>query len=123
MSDDYTYYGKYNTRRFDDIQKMVFEEYMDNDYLAIYNNAYLTLKEVGLENFVDIVELALVSTEITEGIKKLENDEISLSSELADIVIRVMNFASRKHINLRKAIIGKHQINMQREKLHGKKVV
>ena len=108
---------------FDTIQEMVFEEYMDNDYLAIWNNAYLQLKEIGLENLIDIAELGLIHTEISETMEKIRDNEIGLEGELADIVIRVMNFCSRKHINLRKAIIGKHQINMQRSSLHGRKVI
>lgn len=101
---------------FDDIQKMVFYEYVENGYLEMWNK--------GNKKINNIAELGLITTEVAEAIECIrENkskDELEL--ELADIIIRVLNFASRHNIKLRQIIINKHMANIFRGKLHGKQV-
>jgi NTP pyrophosphatase (non-canonical NTP hydrolase) len=41
--------------------------------------------------------------------------------ELADTIIRIFDYAEKKGMNLPEAIVTKHQINLQRPRLHGGK--
>jgi NTP pyrophosphatase (non-canonical NTP hydrolase) len=101
------------------LQKLVFLEYEKNGYLENWTQ-FEEFKE--LQSIFDIAELGLISTEVSEAIESIRTDKISIGYELADIIIRVMNFASRKDIDLESAILEKNSINLNRGKLHGKTV-
>lgn len=103
-----------------DIQKLVYKEYLKNGYLENWN----IHKQVG-----DIAELGLIISEVSEAmeiIRKNNNLEIwrnmELKKECADIVIRVMNFMSRKGLDLQTAILEKNKKNLKRGYLHDKQV-
>ena len=74
-----------------------------------------------LLTIADIAEVGLINTEVSElleDIRKGKDNDI-LGLECADIIIRVMNYCTRKGINLESYMITKHHVNMRREKLHG----
>ena len=72
-------------------------------------------------DYGDVLELAFVVTEVGEAIEHVNNkNEEEVRLELADIVIRVLNFCNRKSISLEEYIIKKDAINKKRGKLHGR---
>jgi len=100
------------------IQRMVFEEYKKNGYLEEWTNP-----DILTQAKIDIAELGLVVTEISEAMEECRNiDNQKLGYELADIIIRVLNFASRKSIDIQSHVIAKHQMNLKRGKLHGRQI-
>ena len=111
---------------FSEIQKLVYEEYIKNGYVNMWticpSNVYT--KE---QRLMDIAEVGLFNTEVSETMEAIRKfsypmllDEIG--EELSDIVIRVLNFASRKGIQLEPYLIAKHEKNLQRGKNHGKEI-
>ena len=100
-----------------DIQDLVFREYIKNGYVYRWNN----VKESGIS---DLAELGLIVTEIAEAQEiircKRFFDKHDLGLECADIIIRTLNFMSRKRLDADKLILEKHKENMEREKLHDK---
>jgi len=100
---------------FKDLMILVYQEYVVNGFKEKFDEK----KEYG-----DLVELALITTEVSEGIESLRvNDLPNLRYELADIIIRVMNYCNRKGIDLEHMILAKNEVNRKREVLHGKKVI
>jgi len=102
---------------FKDVQKLVYEEYKQNGFEAFFN-----------ENGIcgDLAEIGLFTTEIGEALDYQRDDTECtkyVKLELADIIIRVMNFCNRKGIDLEFYIIAKNRINKSRDKFHGKKVI
>jgi len=108
------------TTSLETLQDAVYGEYELNGYVEMWNSSRPDL--VMLKS--DIAELGLIATEITEAQENIrDNNYEKLPFELADIIIRVLNFAKRKGIiNLTEVIIEKHEINLQREKLHKRSV-
>lgn len=103
-----------------ELQQYVFREYKTNGYLEMFNKH----DKVG-----DIAELGLICTEVSEAIEVIRKkesypvSEYELKEELADIIIRVFNFANRKGINdLEQQIVNKTHKNTVRPKFHGKDV-
>lgn len=91
----------------------------------------------------DIAELGLITTEVSEAIESVRNfwkeDDTNnfegindlqqsikhnsdLAKECADIIIRTLNFMSRKGFDAEKVILHKNKINLNRGLLHGKSV-
>jgi NTP pyrophosphatase (non-canonical NTP hydrolase) len=73
----------------------------------------------------DIAEVSLIVTEVSELLEELrkhKHNNEHISEECADIVIRVMNFMSRKGLDLEIALYLKNKINAKRKWLHGKAV-
>lgn len=71
-----------------------------------------------------LAEIGLINTEVSEALEKVrKGDWQALAEELADIVIRAMNCASRFKINLEQAITDKDVDNQQRPEKHGNKVI
>jgi len=67
--------------------------------------------------------LALVGTEVSEAIEAHRKGQINdIPSELADIVIRVMDAAETLHVSLANAILHKHEFNKSRPIKHGNKL-
>lgn len=93
-----------------ELQKLVYKEYQQNKFEEGFNKHGI----IG-----DIAELGLISTEVSEAITKVRKNEIGIDEELADIIIRVLNYCSRKYITLDNSIIWKNKINLKRAKLHG----
>lgn len=77
-------------------------------------------------------KLALIHSEVSEVLESLrdgssdqKNDKVptitNLEAELADIVIRVMDYAQYKGCKLGEALLAKNKYNMTRPYKHGKK--
>lgn len=65
--------------------------------------------------------LMLMVSELGEACEGLRHgDWANAAEELADTVIRIMDFCQGRNINLEKEIIKKMGINKTRPKLHGK---
>lgn len=125
---------------FKELQELVYDEYKINEYEYMWNledlkmliktNFHLAddyfkgLQFKQLMRIADIAEVGLVNTEVSELLEDIRKDEkLSVqANECADIVIRVMNYCSRKGIDLEREILYKHKINMLRGKLHDKVV-
>jgi len=110
-----------------DIQDLVYQEYQKNGYERMWNlSGYLHLKTMNRQTkaIYDIAELSLIASEIYEAIEAIRENRKNFvyAEELADIVIRTLNFASRKDIDIEEEILKKHDKNMKRGKLHGKTV-
>lgn len=113
------------------IQKNVFIEYKNNGYLDMWNTHRFNSQDAKIR---DIAELGLISTEVSEAIETVrnswkENDDSykiiefnDLAIECSDIIIRTLNFMSRKGFDAEKIILYKNKINLNRGKLHGKEV-
>lgn len=65
--------------------------------------------------------IALIHSELSEA---LESDRIGnnthIAEELADAVIRIMDLAESRNINLYAAMLFKHEKNLERPYKHGK---
>ena len=104
-------------------QELVFIEYKRNGYLEYWETAFECDDEERAQQIVNLAEAGLFTTEIAELLEDVRDQKRShYGIECADIVIRVMNFCSRNNINLEEEIIKKNQVNMNREKLHGRKL-
>jgi hypothetical protein len=97
------------------IQSIVFIEYRNNGYLEMWNKHNILDRQDS--RIRDIAELGLISTEISEAIESVRNfwkedddnkiidsDFSDLAKECADIIIRTLNFMSRKGFNAEKII-------------------
>jgi hypothetical protein len=115
------------------IQRIVFIEYKNNGYLDMWN----TVSDWWCnQRIYDIAELGLIITEVSEAIETIRNswkenndsdkvinsDFSDLAKECADIIIRTLNFMSRKGFDAEKVILHKNKINLNRGLLHGKSV-
>ena len=72
----------------------------------------------------DLEDLMLVVTEVAEVVEELRRptiDESKVSEEVADIAIRLLDFAAKKGIDLEAAILAKHEKNKTRPYRHGGK--
>ena len=74
------------------------------------------------QKIYDIAEVGLINTEVSELLESIRKNLDNQGEEIADIIIRVMNYATRKGFNVGYLIEVKNEINMKRGKLHGKSV-
>lgn len=108
---------------FEAIQDLVYEEYVKNGYEERWNHASELLLRASFGRIVDVAEVGLFSTEVSEAQEEIRHDNPKKEEEeIADMIIRAMNYCSRKGYHLQEAILAKHEINMKRDFLHGKKV-
>ena len=76
-------------------------------------------------------QIALMHSELSEALEVLrrdpeEKDEKcpdfkNLEVELADVIIRIMDYAAARKLKISEAILAKHKFNTTRQKKHGKK--
>jgi len=123
-----------------EIQLHVFEEYKRNGYFHEWD-AYQWLKKFNcvpvwttlnleilkkLQKRLDIAELGLFDTEVTEAKEEIRKkgklNKVALGFECADIIIRTLNFMSRKGLDAEYFLTKKAEKNSQRDYLHGKDV-
>ena len=74
------------------------------------------------ENDSVIEKLAFIHEEVSETLQAYRNGKDGeIPEELADIVLRTLDLAEHLKINLLKELIKKHNKNLKRPYLHGKK--
>lgn len=94
--------------------------------------AYATAKDHGWhdKDMEDGTFLALIHAELSEALEGLRNGNppdshipefTSLEAELADAVIRILDYAAHRNLRLAEAIIAKMKYNEKREHKHGGK--
>ena len=68
-----------------------------------------------------LVKLALIVSEVGEAIEAVRcGNEPNLAEELADIIVRVCEFAEARGIDIEEAVFTKMQMNEARPYMHGK---
>ena len=106
---------------------MSFEKQWNNQAKDIYKNAVEHGFWKGEVN--DGERMALIHAEISEALEALRDgnpssnkiiDYSSLEEELADAVIRIMDYAFGKDLDIAGAILAKIEYNRSREYMHGK---
>jgi NTP pyrophosphatase (non-canonical NTP hydrolase) len=113
-------------------------EYEEEQFVEFFNflqkDTYRAAKEHGWfeEGKFNIGEkLALIHSEVSEVLEAFRYnnppsekiaDTSSAEEELADVVIRVMDFASHLNFDVARAIVLKHRYNQKREYKHGGKL-
>ena len=112
-----------------ELQKLLGEEYIQNGYMEMWCvDLHQTDLPSRTQRIFDLAEIGLWNTEVSETLedtrKIKENDRLreKWAEEGADVIIRVLNFFTRKEIDAEEAILRKHKENMKREKLHGREV-
>jgi NTP pyrophosphatase (non-canonical NTP hydrolase) len=66
-------------------------------------------------------KLALIHSEVSEALEGMRNgDEANVAEEMADIVIRVLDFCGWKGINIEQEVVNKMAKNRKRPRLHGR---
>jgi NTP pyrophosphatase (non-canonical NTP hydrolase) len=74
-------------------------------------------------------KIALMHSELSEALEADRKDQQAehifgfsgVEEELADVVIRILDFANYNGLRLGEAIIAKMHVNLNRERMHGKK--
>ena len=73
--------------------------------------------------------IALMHSELSEALEGLRKDNKSdkiegftaVEEELADVIIRILDYSEGKKLRLVEALIAKHEFNIKREFMHGGK--
>ena len=106
-----------------ELQKLVFAEYKRNGYAERWSKEYLIAHPEELDLVIDLAEVGLFVTEVSELMEEIRDAKIEkYGEEGADIVIRLLNYFNRKGIEIEPYILAKHEKNLKRGKLHGRKV-
>jgi len=110
-----------------DIQDLLYEEYEKNGYLKMWTYSDNPNLYPEIQRIADLAEIGLIGTEVAEvqeATRKYNHPMIldEWGEELADVVIRCLNFASRKGFSLEYYILEKHKKNLERGERHGKEI-
>jgi NTP pyrophosphatase (non-canonical NTP hydrolase) len=103
------------------LKKELYKEYVENGYRKMWNSA----KTVPQQKRNDIAELGLIVTEVSEAMEEVREQNTvrsKLGIECADIIIRTINFMSRKNIDVVQSLLDAMQKNEKRGRLHGRAV-
>lgn len=74
--------------------------------------------------------IALMHSELSEALEALRDGDMmsakipmhkEVEEELADVIIRIMDYAERRGYNIASAIVEKHKVNLKRPHKHGKR--
>ena len=88
----------------------IYEEYKRNGFEDYFSRGVLG----------DLAECGLINTEVSEALEHIrKGDYEHLGEELADIIIRTINFSMRKHIDIEQELRKKILVNSKREYKHG----
>ena len=101
------------SKTLEELQRLVFLEYCEHGFMHKFNDA----GEIG-----DVAELGLITTEVSEVIEAVRKNQDNVGEECADIIIRTLNFMTRKGLHADLEIMKKNVINEERAFMHGKKV-
>jgi NTP pyrophosphatase (non-canonical NTP hydrolase) len=106
----------------DRLQNILFDEYRLNGYHQMWSRNFKSDINSQEQKIYDIAEVGLINTEVSELLESIRKDIDNQGEEIADIIIRVLNYATRKGIKVSHFINEKNIKNKSRGKLHGKKV-
>jgi hypothetical protein len=116
------------SKQLNEIQNKLVEEYIKNGYWKMWTapeQKHRDILKLSYQKIFDIAELGLICTEISEAMEEVRNKKTNdnkLAIECADIIIRVLNFMSRKSWDAEKYINKKNRINLVRGERHGRGV-
>lgn len=85
---------------------------------------HATAKEKGFwdEDRNDGECIALMHSELSEGLEALrKGDMVNLSEELADTIIRILDYSAARGIDIGTAVTVKMAVNKDRPRKHGKR--
>lgn len=106
-----------------ELQKLVFEEYVKNGYSERWTKEYFIDHPTEFDLVIDLAEVGLINTEVSELLEDIRSNEPEKwGVECADIIIRTLNFCNRKGIDLEPYLLEKHKKNLERDKLHGRTI-